>query len=151
MDIEEQYDKLYRFCWYKLRDRELAEDICQESFLRLLQSDTYKAQGKALQYLYTTARNLCIDQFRKKKTEQISDELSYPFPEEETLESLSVKKALGKLSEEEREILLLRYVNEVPISVLSAILGISRFALYRRAAKAVENFKKALREEDING
>lgn len=151
MDIEEQYGRLYKFCWYKLRDRELAEDVCQESFLRLFQSDTYKAQGKALQYLYTTARNLCIDQYRKKKTEQIPDELSYPFPEDETIESLSVKKALGRLSEEEREILLLRYVNEVPVSVLSAVLGISRFAIYRRAGKAVENFRKALREEDING
>ena len=150
MDIEEQYDKLYRFCWYKLRNRELAEDICQESFLRLFQSDSYKAQGKALQYLYTTARNLCIDYYRKKKTEQLPNELSYPFPEDETIESLSVKKALSRLSEEERELLLLRYVNEVPVSALAAIFGISRFSLYRKAAKAVENFRKALREEDIN-
>lgn len=151
MDIEEQYDKLYKFCYYRLKNRELAEDVCQESFLHLLQSDTYKAQGKALQYLYTTARNLCTDLYRKKKTEQMPDELACSFPEDETLERLSVKKALEKLGGDEREILLLRYVNELPASTVAAILGISRFSLYRRAAKAVENFKKALREEDING
>lgn len=34
MDIEEQYDKIYRYCYFKLHDMQLAQDITQETFLR---------------------------------------------------------------------------------------------------------------------
>ena len=41
MDIEEQYDKIYRYCYFKLSNQQLAEDITQETFLRFLESNTY--------------------------------------------------------------------------------------------------------------
>lgn len=65
MDFEEQYDKIYRYAYYKMKQAEIAEDITQETFLRFLESDTYRNTGQALQYLYTIARNLCMDEFRK--------------------------------------------------------------------------------------
>ena len=64
-EIEKQYDRIYRYCYFKLRQREAAEDITQETFLRFLESETYQNEGKALQYFYTVARNLCIDEYRK--------------------------------------------------------------------------------------
>lgn len=71
IDLEEQYDKIYRYCYYKLHHREKAEDITQETFLRFLENENYRDTGKGLQYLYTIARNLCIDEFRKKPTEEL--------------------------------------------------------------------------------
>lgn len=41
LDIEEQYEKIYRYCFYRLHSREQAEDITQETFLRWFASDTY--------------------------------------------------------------------------------------------------------------
>lgn len=38
MDLEEQYDKIYRYCYFKVHQRETAEDITQETFLRFLDS-----------------------------------------------------------------------------------------------------------------
>ncbi len=38
MDLEEQYDKIYRYCYFKVRRRETAEDITQETFLRFFES-----------------------------------------------------------------------------------------------------------------
>ena len=70
IDLEEEYDKIYRYCYYKLRSRETAEDITQETFLRFFASDSYYDRGQALRYLYTIARNLCVDEWRKSKTEQ---------------------------------------------------------------------------------
>ena len=49
-EIEKQYDRIYRYCYFKLRKREAAEDITQETFLRFLESETYHNEGKALQY-----------------------------------------------------------------------------------------------------
>ncbi len=55
MDIEEQYDKIYRFCYLRVRHRETAEDITQETFLRYLEHPQYHSLDKTLQLLYTIA------------------------------------------------------------------------------------------------
>jgi RNA polymerase sigma-70 factor (ECF subfamily) len=73
MDIEQQYDKLLRYCYMKLRDRALAEDLTQETFIKFFESKDYHSIGKEMAYLYTIARNLCIDYFRKQKEELIED------------------------------------------------------------------------------
>lgn len=66
MDIEEQYDKIYRYCYFKLYDKQLAQDITQETFLRFFRQDLCLDSNKELPYLYTIAKNLCVDNFRKK-------------------------------------------------------------------------------------
>lgn len=54
-DIEEQYDKIYRYCYFKLHSRELAEDVTQETFLRYLEHYNCLTTVSALKYLYTIA------------------------------------------------------------------------------------------------
>ena len=66
MDIEEQYDKIYRYCYFKLYDKQLAQDITQETFLQFYRQGLNLGRNKELPYLYTIAKNLCIDSFRKK-------------------------------------------------------------------------------------
>lgn len=131
LDIDQHYDKIYKYCYFRLQDRNLAEDITQETFLRFFASETYRDTGQALQYVYTVARNLCIDERRRPKSEELSNDI--PFSNEENLvTNLDLKSAMKKLTEDERELIVLRYVNEVPISVMCKLYGISRFAMYRR-------------------
>ena len=54
MDLEELYDKIYRYCYFRLRRRDLAEDVTQEAFLRFFESGCANV-GKDLHYLYTIA------------------------------------------------------------------------------------------------
>ncbi len=149
-DLEEQYDKIYRYCYFKVQSRETAEDITQETFLRFLESKTYKDTGKSLHYLYTIARNLCIDEARRKKEEPLENEIPENSPEDRMLTNIALKTALSGLNETDREFLLLRYVNEVPVSELSKIYQISRFAVYRKILHAVKSLKSKLREEDFH-
>ena len=58
-------------------------------------------------------------------------------------------RSLSGLTETDRELLLLRYVNEVPLSVISSLTGISRFAVYRRLLRAKEHLKENLRKENV--
>ena len=92
--------------------------------------------NRQLQYLYTIARNLCSQHYRDKTvTYSLEGEENLPVTEgfERTLlQRLSLQKALEKLSPEERELLFLRYVNEVPVPVISGLYRISRFAVYRK-------------------
>ena len=68
VDLKDQYDKLFRYCFFKVRDRAAAEDMTQETFLRFLESPHYRNMNKELHYLYTIAGNLCKDHFRKRRT-----------------------------------------------------------------------------------
>lgn len=151
MELEEQYDKIYRYCYYKLHNVQQAEDITQEAFLRYLECDSYKDIGRPLAFLYTIARNLCIDWFRRRKTEELPKELPEQISAEEIenhmLDSVSLRQALLELSERERELVLLRFVNEVPMADLSKIYGISRFVLYRDVKKILKKLERRISDE----
>ena len=75
IEIDEQYDKVYRYCYFRVKNQHLAEDITQETFLRFFESSSYRDAGRPLAYLYTIARNLCIDEFRKIPTEELKEEI----------------------------------------------------------------------------
>ena len=142
LDIEEQYEKIYRYCFYRLRDREQAEDVTQEAFLRWLASDTYRDTGRVLQYLYTIARNLCTDEFRRPRHRPLTADV--PSREADPVLSAALRVELERLDPEDRELVLLRYVNKVPVGVLCKLYGQSRFSLYRRSKHILKALQNAL-------
>ena len=144
MDIEEEYDKIYRFCYFRIRNRSIAEDLTQETFLRFLESP-YKEQGKRIRYLYAIARNLCIEEARRPKPAELTEEVSDESADSDFMEEgVMVRWALMKLDSEDRELIILRYMNEEPMEVLSGITGLSRFALHRRLKKAKEELMRLM-------
>ncbi len=148
MDLEEQYDKIYRYCLRRLRDRAAAEDAVQETFARFLAAEGYRDRGKALQYLYTVARNLCADRSRRAPTEPLPDDLPAPDDTDGTLTGLALRTALAALTGEEQELIVMRYVNQEPVSVIAGVTGLSRFAVYRRTEAALEKLRRALSEDE---
>ncbi|MCM1467521.1 MAG: sigma-70 family RNA polymerase sigma factor [Alistipes sp.] len=147
MDLEEQYDKIYRFCYMKLQNRQTAEDITQETFLRFLENENYKDMGKRLAYLYTIARNLCTDHFRKTQTLPLDEDIPVESGEEELVASLALKRAVRRLGEEEQELLFLRFVNEVSASDIAKIMNKSRFFVHRRINGILAKLRKDLGKE----
>ena len=99
--------------------------------------------------MYTIAHNLCVDTYRSKQAEILEDELLIEDKEDEILTGIAVKEAVSQLAKEEQELLLLRYVNEVPVSDICSILKISRFSLYRKNLKILRKLKNVLGEEDF--
>ena len=149
MDLEAQYDKLYRYCYSKTHHRELAEDITQEAFLRWLGADGYRERGQALRYLYTVARHLCIDEYRRKgKPEPLPDDLPAPDTEAAHIARLDLAAALKTLTEDERELILLRYVNGESVGLIAAVTGISRFAVYRKTTAILRRLREQLKEDE---
>ena len=104
-----------------------------------------------IRYLYTITRNLCIDEYRKTLWEPITETFENSLgddPTESILTVFSVKEALAKMKEQDRELLLLRYVNEESVGTISKIRQCSRFAVYRQIKKAKEEFIRLLGGED---
>lgn len=145
MDIEEQYDKIYRFCYFRVGNRVIAEDLTQETFLRFLNS-SYQERGQGIRYLYTIARNLCIEEVRKPKWEELPEDTHDESSETDKLENrILVWETLNKLPEDDREILIMRYVNEESMGSISHITELSRFALYRKLKNARKQFMQLMK------
>ena len=148
MDLKEQYDKLLRYCYMKTKDSFLAEDIVQETFLKFWKSHSYEDTGKEMAYLYTIARNLCMDEFRRKKPDNIEnypDLIAYRDKEpENVIEGIAIEAALDRLPDELREIVVMRYVSEMSSADIGKVLGMSRFSVNRRLKEGLSILKKVL-------
>ncbi len=149
MDLENAYDKIYRYVYFRIKNQTVAEDITQETFLHFI-SQKGSIHDYEMKYLYTIARNLCIDEFRRMKPDSLSESLDdiTSAHEDDLAEQLAVREAVAKLPNEDQEILLLRYVNNESVGTISKTLGISRFALYRRLKKAEDELRASLEADD---
>lgn len=143
MDIESYYDKIYKYIYFKVNNKTRAEDLTQETFLRFMKSECNEPE----RYLYTIAGNLCIDEYRRIKPVFTEDEditqVEEVF-EDKILEKQVLANALKVLSDEDREMIVLRFVNEEPIGEIAKLYGISRFALTRKLNKAKNRLKEEL-------
>lgn len=143
-ELIKTYDKIYRYCFYKVRNSAAAEDITQETFLRYFAQNPKIKRGEDMAYLYTITKNLCIDYFRKKQTEELPEDI----PEEDFSDTsdtkIAVRAAVEKLDERHREIVLLRYLGGLSVNETAETMGISRFAAYRLEKSALSEMKKYL-------
>lgn len=142
--LEEEYDRLYRYCYYRVKDRYLAEDLTQEAFLRYLDREPEISRGSRLPYLYTIARNLCVDAWREHRHEEFTEEDRAVFPMEGIADRMALLSAVRALPREEQELLALRYGADKRAGEAAKILGISRFALYRREKAALKKLREYL-------
>lgn len=152
MNVEKQYDKIYRYCYFKMYDDQIAQDITQETFLRFYKQGLNLGSDKELPYLYTIAKNLCIDHFRRRTTESLEEitEEVIDDPTEDLISNLTLRMTISKLPEDEQELIFLRYVNEVSITTICKITGLSRFAVYRKLSKSLKWLKEELLKEGFS-
>ncbi|MCI9125522.1 MAG: RNA polymerase sigma factor [Eubacterium sp.] len=149
MEMEEQYDRIYRYCYYKIQHVALAEDITQETFLHYLEKEKTDVE-RPLAYLYTIARNLCVDELRKRKIQEALESKIDHFSDtgrdmqSVVTDHIVLQQALQLLTEEERELVILRFVNDVSAADLAVIYGISRFAVYRRVSRTLGKLKRSM-------
>lgn len=150
VNLQDQYDKIYRYCYFKVNNKEIAEDLTQETFLKYFSQISYINKGKPLAYLYTIAKNLCTDLHRKKNIQNTTKEIPSDDIISDFETDFTIKEAVNTLPKDLQELILLRFTNELGISEISKILRISRFAVYRKLNSALSILKTILREEDLS-
>jgi len=57
IDINAHYDCIYKYCYFKIKNLHIAEDLAQETFLKFIKQGSYVDRDKPLAYLYTIAKN----------------------------------------------------------------------------------------------
>lgn len=153
--VYQYYPLILRYCQYHIPDAGYAEDMVQETFEHFFSALAgYEHHGKALNYLYTIAGNLCRDFYRQKKELVISDfaeseeNTQYgicpggngmlPDETDVTNDRLDMEQALHSLPEELREVVILYYFQELKQKEIAKILGIGLPLVKYRLKRAKE-------------
>lgn len=150
------YRRIYRYCYMNLYDEGLAADTCQETFIKAWKAlPTFSQQdGGSLQaYLFRISRNLIIDISRKKKEVPLNDYLE--IESKENLEELvdkkgeisRVRRVIGKLKGDERQIIILRYFEELSIFEVSKALNINEGAMRVKIHRILKKLKEIIKNE----
>lgn len=150
VSLQDQYDKIYRYCYFKVNNKEIAEDLTQETFLKYFSQTSYINRGKPLAYLYTIAKNLCIDFYRKNNEQALDEEILGNDDISGFETNFAIRQGISTLPNDLQELLLLRFANELGIGEIANIMGVSRFSVYRKLNKAFDKLKIILREEDFS-
>lgn len=149
----EYSDAIFRYCFFKLSDREKALDLVQETYTRVWQ---YIESGKTVvnmkTFLYTIARNLIVDEYRKKKTSSLDDLVDTGHEpileiEESLYDSLDierVKALIDELPEKYSSILVLRYVNDLSVKEIAEIVGESENVISVRIHRGLAKLKNLI-------
>lgn len=150
---ERYYRQLYRFLFNMTRQRELSEDMVQNIFLRILKyPDGFIGFGEFKTWMYHIARNTVYDHFRKvKRTPAHSDVTEYEerleggqqtdvqLEKEQELKKLD--EAMQKLSDENRELLILCRFQELKYHEIAKILNTTEGAIKVRVHRAMSQLK----------
>jgi len=153
---DELASKVYGFLFTRTSNKEVAEDLSQDVFLKLVEKiDGYDPKrGRFVIWFWQMVRNMLIDYYREKKAipfstfedETVAMMAVTEMPElDSKLEHAKIKEFLVTLSKEERELFELRYVADMSYKEISSLLskseGALRVATVRVKAKVRDHFK----------
>lgn len=116
--IRENYMYIYRYCFFYVGNKEVAQDITQDVFLKFVKElEHYREYGKLKNYLYVIAKNSIKDYFRKPKETDLEDvaEVCYDGGLAEAPVRLDILNALESLETLDKELIILRYYQELRI------------------------------------
>jgi RNA polymerase sigma-70 factor (ECF subfamily) len=159
-EVYERYAPvILRHLSYRTPNKETAEDLLSKTFLKCWE---YVRSGKKItylkQFLYTTAQNALTDHYRRKSTADIpSDDLTaYDRPDEHDratvmldreFDKVALAEALAKIRPEFRDVLVMRYIDELEIDEVAKTLDVTPNAIYVRIHRALKSLKEVLIEK----
>ena len=152
--IEMFYAEILRYCTFHVPNRSLAEDAAQETFLKVIRfHDRYTSgRGKFKPFLYQIAANTCIDIARRTRPSDVSlEQLAKEFScaekgYEDACSDLSFRQLTAGLPDELRELVLLRYGQDLTMREIAQVVDLPLRTVQSRLRAALKKLKEAYRE-----
>lgn len=147
-------DDIFRYCLFKVSNRETAKDLVQETYIKTWTYITEdKPVGNLRAFLYKVAHNLVIDEYRRRKPTSLDGLQEGGFDvegsneEEITLsaETSVILEAIEKLPPHFREVVVMRYVHDLSPREIADILGEKENAVSVRLNRAVKKAQEILK------
>lgn len=164
--INRYQDNVYTTIYYLVKDRYIADDLFQDTFLKMLahlQRNNYVEQGKFLPWILRIAHNLCIDYFRKAK-----QMVRVVLPDGSDLMELlggdshcheqtmvktevehSVQQMITLLPKEQRTVVVLRTYGDLSFKEIAEMTGVSINTALGRMRYALKNMRRMIEEEKM--
>ena len=164
--INRHQSKLYGFIYSKVGDRDLTDDIFQDTFIKViktLKSNSYNEEGKFLPWVMRIAHNLIIDHFRRNKkmplfreTEEFSI-FSIMSDQSLTIENQLIteqveqdlKRIIQELPADQREVVLMRMYQDLSFKEIAELTGVSINTALGRMRYALLNMRKVIDKHQI--
>lgn len=164
--ITRHESKIYGFIYSKIADRDISDDIFQDTFIKViktLKSNSYNEEGKFLPWVMRIAHNLIIDHFRKNKkmpmfreTEEFSI-FSIMSDNCQTIENqmisdqveMDLKRLIEELPEDQKEVLMMRIYQDLSFKEISELTGVSINTALGRMRYALMNLRKVIEKHQI--
>ena len=157
---EEFADSIFRYCYFHTSSREKALDLTQDTFIKAWE---YVAAGQKRKienlkpFLYMVARNLIIDDRRKKKSDsldkmrengfELASEESEIIVRENIFEAKLALETIEQLDIKYKEVIILRFVEDMSVKDIARILKKSENTISVRIHRGIEKLKKILEEK----
>lgn len=150
---EREADAIYRYCYFRLYEKEKATDFMQEAFTKTWQ---YLSEGHEVKniraFVYKTANNLIIDFIRKKKEASLDAMEEGGFEpgirmnemSDNYLDAKSAVEKLRLIEKEYREVVYMRYIENLTPREIAEVLGESVNIISVRIHRGIKKLKKIL-------
>lgn len=165
---QKYHQDLFQFLFYMVKNREVAEDLVQEVYIKVLKSyENFEGKSSEKTWLFSIARHVAIDYFRKQKRKKkrfldyfdigekgylIQDE--QPIPEEIAVQNDEIKeiyKCLQRCSDDQQSVIILRFIQSLSIQETAEVLGWSVSKVKTTQHRAMKALKAMMfKEEGIN-
>ena len=164
--INRHQSKIFGFIYSKISDRDVSNDIFQDTFIKViktLKSKSYNEEGKFLPWVMRIAHNLIIDHFRKNKkmpmfreTEEFSI-FSIMSDNSLTIENkiiqeqveIDLRKLIEELPADQKEVLIMRMYQDMSFKEISELTGVSINTALGRMRYALMNMRKVIDKHQI--
>lgn len=164
--IKRHESKIYGFIYSKVSDRDISNDIFQDTFIkviRTLKSNSYNEEGKFLPWVMRIAYNLIVDHYRKNKkmpmfreTEEFSV-FSIMSDNSLTIENkiiseqveMDLRKIIEELPADQKEVLVMRMYQDMSFKEISETTGVSINTALGRMRYAIMNLRKVIDKHQI--
>ena len=144
------YPELLKYCTAACRDRELAEDLVQETFLKALQNpDTIEDLGPSQRraWLFRTMKNLFVDRYRRAVLErahlQTVDAEAVAW--DPGIQRVENEQVLASLEPEDRVLFRLRYIEDYNATQISEMLGLPAGTVRSRLSRCRKQLKESMK------
>ena len=157
--IQKYREPLFRHALYILKDQDEAYDIVQETFIRAIREHRiFDLEFRIKAWLFRVTKNLCLNNIRNTtrrsaildanpmQDRQEPDQISQIFAGERSLEMMA---NMEKLSEEHREILVLRYYDELSYAEIAHVLNLKLGTVMSRLSRARKNLLDTVEQSNI--
>lgn len=156
---DEYSDAIFRHCYFRIYDRELAKDLVQDTFFKTW---TYIEKGEVIKnlraFLYKVANNLIIDHSRTKKHSTLSlDKLAEKgfVPQDNDHHSIekkiATKEVIEKLDQLDRTYripMIMRYIDELSVKEIARALNLSENVVSVRIHRGLDKLKKLVQSDE---